>query len=98
MEMELIRQGFFAIIPSLTVIIILSVLLIFTFIGGRSTALNHLIKHHLGDISKDEVKKLRDEIKNDKKYIKKLEHKIKFYLEVLSGIRYLTRKNIEEEE
>ena len=92
MYFQLLQNGFMALVPSLTVLIILSGIGIVLFLAGRATALWHLIKHHLPDIADDEHKKLIAKNGINEIIIARLREDNKLYVEVLSGMRHLLRK------
>jgi len=92
MNIAIIQHGFAALIPSLTVVIILSIIGIILFLAGRATALRHLIKHHLKDIADDETKLSIIENTELHAEIERLKNGNEVYLKTLSGIRFLLRK------
>ena len=92
MNISIIQHGFAALVPSLTVTIILSVIGISLFMLGRATALSHLVKHHLKDIADDETKPLIIENTELHAETKRLKNENEVYLKTLSGIMYLLRK------
>ena len=94
MNINIIARGFFSLLPSLSVIIVLSGVGIILFLGGRATALRHLIKHHLQDIAGDEIKSLIEQHKIDTITIERLKTDNRYYVDTLSGVRHLVRKEI----
>lgn len=92
MNISIIQHGFAALIPSLTVLIILSILGIGLFLTGRATALNHLKKYHLESIYDDEVTKITAENAKYRLIIEQLKRDNKKFTESLSGVRYILRK------
>ena len=92
MYFQLLQNGFIALVPSLTVLIILSGIGIVLFLAGRATALCHLIKHHLPDIADDEHTKLIAKNRLNEIIIARLREDNKLYVEDLSGMRHLLRK------
>jgi len=92
MNISIIQHGLAALIPSLTVTIVLSAIGISLFLTGRATALRHLVKYHLKDIADDEVHKMLAENTELHAEIKRLKNENEVYLKTLSGIRYLLKK------
>jgi len=92
MNISIIQHGLAALIPSLTVTIVLSAIGISLFLTGRATALRHLVKYHLKDIADDEVHKVLAENTEFRQNIEKLQRENELYLKTLSGVRYLLRK------
>jgi len=89
---QILQYGFIALIPSLTIIIVLGILLFLAYMIGRAMALKHLIKYHIPEILDDEVKEMKAnlalfEAENDRLRIKNKE-----YVNVLSGVRHLLRR------
>jgi len=92
MIIQILQKGFVALVPSLTVSLVLTGVGILLFLFGRATALNHLIKHHMQDIADYEFKKLLAIKKIDDITIERLKGDNKLFVETLSGIRHLVRK------
>ena len=91
MTIAILQTGFIALIPSLTVIIILSLLGIGLYMLGRSVALRHLINHHIKDIARDEIEDLTAENVKYRLIIEQLKRDNRKFVDVLSGIRHLLR-------
>ena len=92
MNISIIQHGLAALVPSLTVTIVLSVIGISLFLTGRATALRHLIKYHIKEIIDDEVYKVLAENTKYRTEIERLKNGNEVYLKTLSGIRYLLKK------
>ena len=86
--MERVEDNLFLMV----IIIVLGILLFIAFMIGRATALNHLKKYHLKEISDDVITELKAKSLMDDIIIEELREKKKLHMDVLSGMRHLLRK------
>ena len=85
-------RGWYIIIPSMLEIIIIALLVIGFFYFGRGSALYYLKKYYLSQIMDDTMKEMKDIINRDKITINRLKEKNKLYIDIIAGVRHLTRR------